>query len=52
MVDKLKYIEKFKTLYRKKTGKDLSDEEAADFFEKLVVLVNAVYKPIPKKHAQ
>ena len=52
LVDKQKYVEKFKSLYCRKTGKDLSDEEASDLFEKLVVLVAAVYKPISKNYGK
>ena len=44
------YIQKFKDLYEKKNGKTLSDFEAMDQFEKLIVLVKAVYQPMPKKH--
>jgi hypothetical protein len=40
---------KYKELYKKKTGKDLSDAEAFEQAMKLVTLVNAVYQPIPKK---
>ena len=47
MVDKQLYIQRFKELNKAKTGKDLSDEEALDLFEKLVVLVDTIYKPIP-----
>jgi hypothetical protein len=52
VIGKQEYINRFKSLYRKKTGKDLSDDEAVDLFEKLVVLVDAVYKPVPKKYAK
>lgn len=40
------YLLKFKELHKAKTGKELSDDEALDLFEKLVVLVEATYKPI------
>lgn len=42
-----KYVQRLKELYKKKTGKDISDAEALEHFEKLVTLVRAVYKPIP-----
>ena len=45
---KAKYILKFKELYRKKEGKDITDQEALEHFEKLTVLVSAIYQPIPK----
>jgi hypothetical protein len=33
---------------KKKEGIDLTDQEALEHFEKLIVLVNAVYQPIRK----
>lgn len=42
MVDKAKYIERFKKLHELKNGKTLSDELAFEYFEKLVCLVGAV----------
>ena len=48
MPDKEQYIQKFKALYKLKTGKKLSDSEAARFFEDLVTLVGVTYKTIPK----
>lgn len=52
MINKEKYIQQFKELYRKKEDKDLTDQEALAHFEKLVVLVEAVYQPLPKKFFQ
>lgn len=49
MADKEKYIKRIKIHYEAKSGKRISDSEALDIFEKLVTLVSAVYKPIPKK---
>ena len=48
MVDKQEYLEKFKKLFREKNpGKDITDIEALEHFEKLTALVSAVFKPIP-----
>lgn len=41
-----KYLERYKKLYRDKTGKDISDQEALEQATKLVTLVKAVYQPI------
>ncbi len=43
-----KYVQKFKEAYEKKTGNIISDSDALTYFHNLVVLVDAVYKPIPK----
>ncbi len=48
MTDKQKYLERFKSLYKVKTGKDLSDSDAMNYFEQLVALVTIIHKPIPK----
>ena len=48
MNEKTKYIEKLKKLYEEKNGITLSDEEAFECFEKLVLLVGTIYKPIPR----
>ena len=42
MVDKVKYLERFKKLYEQKNHTTLSDELALEYFEKLVCLVGAV----------
>lgn len=47
-----KYINKFKELYLKKEGKDLSDVEAAAKFNKLVTLVKNTYLPISKSEKE
>lgn len=49
MSQKEKYIQRFKKLYKQKEGKDLSDQEALEHFEKLIVLVEAVYQPLSRK---
>jgi hypothetical protein len=46
-VDKEKYINKFKDIFKRKNGRDISYEDAQAQFEKLAVLVAAVYRPIP-----
>ncbi len=48
MVDKEKYLKRFKELYIKKNGSEISDAEVLEHFEKLATLVEAIYKPIPK----
>lgn len=47
-LQKLKYVERYKEIYKRKTGKEISDLEALEGFEKLTALVEAVYKPIPR----
>jgi len=42
------HLEKYKALYRKKFGKDISDQEALDGATKLFNLVKAIYKPMIK----
>lgn len=41
-------IAKFKEIYKKETGEDISDEEALDSATSLVEMVRLVYKPIKK----
>jgi hypothetical protein len=48
MEDKLLYIKKFKEMYQLKTGLVISDELANEYFEKLILLVEKIYKPIIK----
>jgi len=43
------YLEKFKANHKRKTGKDMSDQDALTSFTKLITLVKVVYRPIPKK---
>ncbi len=45
MVEKNRYIERFKTLYEETTGSAISDDAALEYFEKLIALVDAIYKP-------
>lgn len=42
MVDKTKYVKRFKDLYKKKSGVSISDEMALEYFEKLIALVETV----------
>lgn len=49
MVDKEKYIIKFKELYRQKNDQEISDNFAMEYFERLITLVRAVYKPLPRQ---
>jgi len=48
--DKQKFIQRFKDLYQKKEKKDISDAEALEHFERLILLVRSVYKPIKAKN--
>ena len=41
-------LQKYKQLYKEKTGEDLADQEALEQAIALVTLVDAVYRPIPK----
>ena len=50
MVDKQPYIQRFKEIHKAKTGIDLTNEDASDLFEKLVALVDAIYKPISQDY--
>ena len=42
-------LEKIKAIYKKKSGNDLSDEDALEMATQLFTLVKAVYSPIPKE---
>lgn len=44
-----KYLKEYKRIYKQKTGKDISDQEALRQFTKLTTLVKNVYQPITKK---
>ena len=52
MDNKQEYIERFKTLYKRKHGTDIDDTTALRYFEELVELVRNVYKPIPLSEKQ
>lgn len=39
---------KFKEIYKKKTGKDISDQDALESATKLINLVKAVYRPMTR----
>lgn len=41
-------LNEFKELYKKESGKDLTDQEALDMATKLVNIVRLVYKPLPE----
>ncbi|MCX6761121.1 MAG: hypothetical protein NTZ84_03415 [Candidatus Nealsonbacteria bacterium] len=42
-------MQKFKELWKKKKGEDISDEFAADEFRNLLTLFNAIYRPVKKE---
>lgn len=42
------HLEKFKEIYRKKTGKDISDQDALESATKLLNLIKLIYKPMTK----
>lgn len=59
MVEKEKYIKRFKVLYEIKNGTTISDEMALEYFQKLICLVGAVTSHIrasevilPKKYGK
>ncbi len=43
------HLEKFKSIYKKRFGKDLSDQEALEKGTKLLRLVEIIYKPMTRK---
>lgn len=43
-----KQLDKFKRIYKKEFGKDISDTEALDSATKLITLMKLICKPIPK----
>lgn len=47
MVEKAKYIERFKKLYQLKNKKTLTDELAFEYFEKLVCLAGTITSHVP-----
>jgi hypothetical protein len=47
MNNKSNYIEQFRELYKKKSGKILTDDEALALFERLAEIVHAIYQQIP-----
>ena len=44
-----KALSEYKRIYKTKTGKELSDADALEQATRLITLVRAVYKPIPRK---
>ena len=42
-------IREFKEIYKKDTGKELSNQEALDMATNLLTLFKAIYRPIPKE---
>jgi len=42
-------IKEFKKLYKKKEGKELSDQEAREIVINLLLLFDAIYRPIPEQ---
>jgi hypothetical protein len=50
MLDKENHIKRYKELYKKKEGIDLTDQEALEHFEKLIRIVNVVYQPFKKEY--
>lgn len=44
-----KYLKEYKIIYKRKTGKDITDQEALRQFTKLVMLVKNVYQSIKKE---
>lgn len=46
MVYNDKYITKFKEIYKLKTGKNITDQEALEYFTYLISLTKVIYQPI------
>lgn len=42
-------LEKYKEIYKKEFGKDISDQEALDQAVSLLTLMDIVYRPVKKK---
>ena len=42
-------LKEFKEIYKRRTGKDISDQDALGSAIKLITLVKATYRPIPKE---
>jgi hypothetical protein len=51
-LSKTKYLKRFKILFEQKNQREISDAEALEYFEKLVSLVGAVFRPIPKNYQE
>jgi len=49
LIDK-EFIKKFKEIYKKKEGRNLSNKKAIELASDLLLAFDAVYKPIPLKH--
>jgi len=49
MVDKEPYLQRFKEIYKRKNGKDISDDLALEYFEKLITLVGTITEHLPAK---
>ena len=45
-------LEKFKNIYRREFGIELTDQEAQEEGTKILILMKAIYKPIPKKQSE
>jgi len=41
-------IDEFKAIYRKEFGEEISDAEAGELGESLILLFKVIYRPIPK----
>ncbi|OGN14518.1 MAG: hypothetical protein A3G02_00425 [Candidatus Yanofskybacteria bacterium RIFCSPLOWO2_12_FULL_44_13b] len=42
-------LEEFKAIYKKEYNEDISDEDALEMAVNLLNMMNAIYRPIPKK---
>jgi hypothetical protein len=49
MVDKEPHLQRFKELYRRKNGRDIPDDLALEYFEKLITLVETITEHLPAK---
>jgi len=49
MIPSQEAIEEFKKIYKKEFGEELSDQDATERATKLLNLMEAIYRPIPKR---
>ncbi len=40
-------LEEFKRIYRKEFGKEISDEEALEMAQRVLVFFSLIYRPLP-----
>ena len=48
MIDKTPYVQRFKEIYEKEYRVKITEEQAWEYFEKLLTLFSVVYRPLPE----